>query len=815
MDAAHASILPLEACADGAAGGKAAGLARLLALGLRVPAGFAIAAAGSDPAPQDLERAYRALGAGEVAVRSSAADEDGAGRSFAGQYRTVLGVRGLAALQRAVAECLASAEAARVAAYRDGAATPRPAADGGRIGLVVQRMVPAAKAGVLFTVDPVSARRDRLVIDAVAGLGEALVGGHARPDHHLLDRDGTLLERELAGRRPVLGDDEIERLAAEALAAEAACGQPLDLEWAIDGAGRIHWLQARPVTALGADPVEFDSTATADHVYTRANVGEMLPGAICPLDLDVTAAAIDQGIQCMLQRCGVIERRIQPLHTLAAFGGHLFIDLNAMLPMTRGVGGSSAEQLTLAICGRRVDELRPGPPASRPVRLRNGLRYIRYVFSAPRRVAALARRLRDFRLAEPDSLPGRWRAIDAALPLLVEAYEAHIQSSAGSGLAAGVLNGLLTRGRAPTAADEVRLARLLGGAGGVESADMVHALEGLVDTIAAQPQGLTRFATASAEAALAWLRSPAAGRAGRRFALFLQRHGHRALVELSLQQPGWRDDPLPLVRSMQAAVRARAAQAPAEREERSPALALRTALGLARHMVRRREASKSLLVETVDRFKRAYRGLGRAAAAAGRLPDAGAVFFLTHAELGRMARGEPGDWAARAAARRVLYDQQRRLRYPLLSVGAPAPLGDESERAAAETVGGVLRGNPVSPGRVRGRARVVRSLEQAETIQPGEILVTEVTDVGWSPYFRLIAGLATEVGSPISHGAVVAREYGLPAVVNLAGACHAVASGRLVELDGEAGTLRLLDERPLEEPDETAERNPAERTSAC
>jgi pyruvate,water dikinase len=138
---------------------------------------------------------------------------------------------------------------------------------------------------------------------------------------------------------------------------------------------------------------------------------------------------------------------------------------------------------------------------------------------------------------------------------------------------------------------------------------------------------------------------------------------------------------------------------------------------------------------------------------------------------------------------------QQGLAFPEISVGPVAPLSTDPAGACGEALGGRLTGKPVSRGVVEGPARVVRTLEEAVALRPGEILVAPVTDVGWTPYFRIIAGLATDVGSAISHGAVVAREYGLPAVVNLSGATRRLRTGQRIRLDGNRGTVTLLDDR--------------------
>lgn len=775
-------ILPLADAATVPCGGKAEGLARLIALGLRVPAGFVVRDLGRGCSAA-VEAAYRGLGGGPVAVRSSAVGEDGERASYAGQFETCLDVEGEPALRDAIGRCHASLECTRARHYR-----AERGDTSASMHVVVQRMVRARVAGVLFTVDPVSGRRE-LVLDAVAGLGEALVAGRATPDHYRLARDGTLLDFEPReeGAAPLLDEATLAELREGALRAEAAAGTALDLEWAQDEDGLLYWLQARPVTTLGGISEEtevLESRARADEVFTRANVGEMLPGAQTPLTLSTTVRAVDQGIQRMIVECGALPRRVPELRTIGVFQGHLFFNLSAMLDFTRSVGGSNADALTFAICGRRVPELVEPPPAPRLTRAWNGVRYLRFVLAGARQVTRLAARLRsEPRFAEHGASAALFAELDRRLPFLFDAFAIHLQASASSGLTHGVLLGVLARGGDPTPEHEAALAALLEDAGGVESAELLHELD---EVRAAIARAAGAFAHASPEEADAWLRSPASGAAGGAYRAFLARHGHRAARELALEQPGWRDDPRPLIRSLQAALAAPAhAHAQGKQRDR-PGLALSGLVHWARRSVRQRERSKSLLIQVCDLFKRGYRALARALVAEGKLADEEELFFLRHEELGELvARGERS-LAALARRRRALHARQQALSFPDLFVGPPSPLAEP--RFAADTE--VLQGRPVSRGIARGPARVVLDLEGASAIRAGEILIAPITDVGWSPYFHLIAGLATDVGSAISHGAVVAREYGVPAVVNLRVASRVIRTGDEVVLDGEQGTLR-------------------------
>jgi len=206
--------------------------------------------------------------------------------------------------------------------------------------------------------------------------------------------------------------------------------------------------------------------------------------------------------------------------------------------------------------------------------------------------------------------------------------------------------------------------------------------------------------------------------------------------------------------------------------------------------VRNRERCKSLLVGLTTIFKRAYRALGDQLVAEGRLSDADSIYFLFHEEIETLAAAPPGH-ALRdeALARREALAYQETLRFPEVMVGRPQPERPSFEGADEQLV----IGKPVSRGRVEGIVRVVMTLEEAESLEPGEILVAPITDVGWTPYFGVISGLVTDVGSAVSHGAVVAREYGLPAVLNTRNGTSILRTGERVVIDGDRGTIERLD----------------------
>ena len=784
-------ILHLDQITDDSVGGKAHGLSRLVAMGLRVPEAFVIRGAQSADFPDDLDRHFDELGGGPVAVRSSAVGEDGAESSFAGQYETVLNVIGSEQLRAAIDLCVESTESQRAASYR----SDRPGEARTTMNLVIQRMVDARSAGVAFTADPVSGRRDLAIIDAVGGLGESLVSGEATPDHFGVDRSGTIVRRQLVGEAPLLSDAEISTIAREARLAAEHEGHPLDLEWAINHDGVLFWLQARPITTLPSDLNEFDTTLPRpDDVLTISNVSEMMPGAVCPLTMSFTGWGIDYGVQHMQVEVGAREHIDADWQVTASAYGHLFLNLTGNLVMSAGVLGSNAERTAQTICGRIVPELKDLPPLALPRRVYNMTKLLRYCKDAPRVVDEFDRELGAFTIATPSDSRAAWTEIAGRLWFFDHAMAVHIQSSALSGMLSAIVENMVSStSNESTIEEQAEAVRLLAGASDVESAVMLDQLDELIDRVAAHPDSATSFATVGTEDAVDWLRStPETSSA---FAEFLTNHGHRGYRELCVRDPSWGDDPTPLIQSMQAATRARSVaggqrtKPPDEADTTGLSRGLRWMLPRAHAAIRRREHTKSLLVESAYRFKQAFRHLGQRMTAEGLIPDADLIYFFTTQELASCEAKPSAAAIHQALARRRALESQQRLEFAEISVGLPAPV----EHQTVDVTDGVLLGRPASRGVVEGIVRVAHTLDEAALLESGEILVTPITDIGWTPYFSMIGGLVTDLGSSVSHGAVIAREYGLPCVVNARQATRLLRTGDRVRLDGSAGTVTRLD----------------------
>tara|TARA_R110001592_G_C13192743_1_gene753283 strand:- start:31964 stop:34354 length:2391 start_codon:yes stop_codon:yes gene_type:complete len=787
-------LLWLEDIAHQPVGGKALGLQKMLGWQLSVPTGFVLVNAQLGQHPPALADFYQRMGQGKVAVRSSAIGEDGEDSSFAGLYETILNVEGLDALAEAIDACVGSLHSQRASAYQR-----HEVVDVQQMSVVVQRMVDASAAGVLFTADPVSGRHDRLIIDAVTGLGEALVSGEQTPDHYEYDRADKLVYSELIDDEPILTVAQQQRLIAEARRAVAMAGDQLDMEWAIDKSGQLHWLQARPITTLGTDLNELDTPLNPSDVLTRCNVGEMMPGASCPLTFSTTGRGIEHGMQHMHVSFAGRPAITGEWTQLAMSHGKLFINLTGGLAAAATVLGVDAKSMGHSVCGGIVEELQEPPKKPLWVRIRGALRLLKYLWSADRVIADFRARIAEFTL--PTS--GDSRSIAAELhrqqTVLYETMAVHLQSSTTSGFASNILQAIISGGQESTAQEEAEAARLMAGATGVESAVLVEQLDAIAEQIAHHEDAPSLFLGKKPAAALAWL-TAIQGNTGASYKAFIRRHGHRGYRELCMREVSWGDAPEGLIATLQASVAARLAGStasvrpqPVDTAGLSPGL--RWILPRAHKAVRRRELTKSLLVDVTNRFKQSYRYLGSLLVVERLLEEADLVFFFTEQELTEYVLEQSDDsasvayWNRKTAQRRLALDYQNRLDFDDINVGQPQPI---DSRVLARHGDGEITGRPVSLGIVEATARVAFSVAEAADLKAGEILVAPITDVGWTPYFSMIAGLVTDVGSAVSHGAVIAREYGLPAIVNTRVGTQRIKTGDKIRLDANSGVVTIL-----------------------
>jgi rifampicin phosphotransferase len=787
-------------------GGKAAGLGALIRSGERVPPGFCVTTrayrAGTLPRDEILA-AYERLGAGPVAVRSSATAEDLPDASFAGQHDTVLDVTGPDALLAAVQTCWASLHSARAVAYRRTHDLDDPAV---AMAVVVQRMVDAQAAGVLFTANPLTGRRTEMLVDAAPGPGTAVVDGSGAVDHYVLD-----------GSPPATGGcltaAQLDELRAVGARVQAESGVPQDVEWAIDRQGTTWLLQSRPVTTLFPAPP--DTGTTGPRVYLEFGHVQGMLQPVSPLGMSTLKTLIAGMLAPLGIRAGIVD-----------IGGRLYGDLTEMArnPATRGrlvkilavdFGPRAQAAMEHVLLDPRFAPRRPTGRGSGGVT--PSLR------TAVRALAGITRAL-----ARPEQARDRMqRAVDrlrlAAVPppglrSTADRLRFVVVQDDDPAEVAGELTWPIVAGMLAAALP----ARLLAG---VTTADEIHSvLAGMPYNVTIEMDlALWRLAQGAAIHRDLLLDTPPDELAARyrRGGLpeiglgeFLQTYGHRGVAEVDLGVPRWAEDPAPVFAAVANYLRLDdPEQAPDRRFARAAAAAEAALPGLIARARRRRPVRGRLAgfllhraralagLRETGKFAGLYRLramreqlliIGADLAAGGLLAAPGDIVFLTLDEV-HSAVHQGADHRDTVTARRRVHQREllrKRVPVALLSDGTDV----EAVLPAAPADDGALVGVGAAAGRATGPARIVDDPATAR-IEPGEILVAATTDPGWTPLFLTAAALVTETGAIMAHGPTVAREYGIPAVICVPGATQRIRTGEVITVDGATGTV-TREERP-------------------
>jgi phosphohistidine swiveling domain-containing protein len=721
-----------------------------------------------------IRESYRELGEGAVAVRSSALAEDSAGASFAGQHETLLNVSGSEQLLDAVRRCWASLWSERALAYRRRLSAPPTET---AMAVVVQNMAPAAQSGVAFTLDPVSGRRDVTIIEAVIGPGEALVSGQVTPFHYAVPQEITRAKMQKIANT-LLDVKRLQTVVRLARQVEGWAGAPQDIEWSLDEAGRVHLLQARPITS----PTEQAEVTR----WTRDNVGEVLPDPVTPLSWSVLDPLGNNTFAGILRRLGLRDYPDGGL--FGHFYGRVYFNQTLFQSMMghfylSQAGWRAAPRLAQAAI--RAAWLLLQLPLQARLAIRAILAQRRSDSNAP------AQEPQDKILARLND----WRQLG------VRAMETHLTVSVIAELLYQTLDKLLTR----WGDGSVNAATLAAGLTGLRSAQAGQALSRLAQQthrngdlraliIASTPETLPARLAETDDGQALWAQIEA----------FLVEHGHSAVQEFELAAPRWRDDPTAILNAIQAQARAprvekqpvdpRAARRAAVRKIQKQMnwpqrLLFRLLLRQTQAFTTIRENLKYHFVIAHSRLRDLYLALAAHAVAAGQL-EQDDVFFLTHDELvdllqGRLAAHES---AQRVGSRRQEWQEAREITPPF----ALDQSGDHL-RDVARPDEQALSGFAASPGSYTGRARVVLTPEQGADLEPGEVLVAPATSPGWAPLLLTAGALITEIGGTLSHGAIIAREYGLPAVLNVTDATRRIHTGQLIHVDGSQGTIQLLE----------------------
>lgn len=776
--------------------------------------------------PDDIAAAirghYEALGADTaVAVRSSATAEDLPGMSFAGQLETYLNVRGGDAVIDAVKRCWASLWTGRVIDYRQRQGIR---SEDVSIAVVVQRLVPAEAAGVAFTANPVTGARDELMINAAWGLGEAIVSGRVTPDTIVIHKPkGAIASQEIADKEimtvrtpegtreePVPAQRRKQAALEPAQAAELArlCvrieqlyGQAMDVEWALCE-GQIFILQARPITALPEARVTLDWKVPRTHGrYYRMSVAEILPEPLSPLFATLALPAWNDATLQLLAASGIgfppASIRLMTIHDYVYY----------QLALTVG----QTARLLLGL----------------PFRMRGVLRmwrtaYARWAEGTRPRFAAITGEWSARDLAATPAqelLAGVRQLVDAAAKYYVSIQLVLGATNVSEPAFNAVYNRLIRRKSDPPA-----LTFLLG-----FDSTPIRAEKSLYDLgmwARGQADLAEYFSQTTGKDIAAAVASPTEPIADaecwreftRRFNEHLGRFGH-AVYDLDFAKSVPADAPQSQLETLkyfvagqgrnpyerQAAgveARERAAQAQIARLGGLRRRLFRRVLDFAQRWAPRREDALADVGLGWPVLRRMLREIGNRMAAAGAIDEADDIFWLTREELeaaaGSLDSGQPtGDHRPAIAARRQTWQSERAATPP---VALPIKSGSRffginfsgwMPAQSGQASGNTIKGFGASPGHVTAPACVIHGPEEFDRMQPHDVLVAKITTPAWTPLFAMASGIVTDVGGPLSHSSIVAREYGVPAVLGTGVATQRIQSGQSITVDGSAGVVIL------------------------
>jgi phosphohistidine swiveling domain-containing protein len=801
----------------------------------------------TDELKAQIAEAYAAFGGGEppVAVRSSANAEDLPNLSFAGQQDTYLNIRGRDAVYASVRDCWASLWTARALSYRHEHAIAQEVV---AMAVVVQVMVPSEVSGILFTANPATGERSEMIVNASYGLGEAIVGGEITPDTYIIDRETMAVRETLIGSKEhmlvsaagqgtdtrklsatereqsSLAEPVLRELAQLASAVEQHFGQPQDIEWAVVN-GTLSLLQSRPITNLPPAPlkdIRWEKPDMPDWVFDipllRKNLVEHIPGPVSPLFEDLylkdavggrAGNSVHYAVNGYAYWTVGTPPGVEPLPTSGLFPGSAK-EQSATLKNTRlfktppkqvgnhsyGTGNwakvytkrfDSWRKETLPAYLAVIDELRQlDPQAASDEALLDGVRALATADGETWYSPAM-------RLESIVSHVGTMIVMNM-LRGAETTFQDFLQKAApGKGFSSGqFLSGL--RSVSMEAQDEIS-----------DIAELIRADDGLVELVLTTPA--PRLLPALRERSEAALIVQAIDQ-------HLARYGHQ-ISTLDFAEPTLAEDPSPIMLNLKAVVQdsdhdPAATQIDIARRRQT---ALREAkqtfsaedwrelcdfLWLMKRVYPDRDQALFYLGAGWPTLRRLALELGSRLVEAGTLTRPDDLFYLWKAQLEEaMAARQAGkalpELKERVAEQREL--QQTRLR--LLPPDAVPPeegWGPGWGKTANDADSDSLNGNACSPGQITARASLVLSPADFAKMQPGTILVCPMTTPAWTQLFSQAKGLVTDIGSILTHGSIVAREYNIPAVLGVGIATKRIRHGQLIRVDGDHGVVVLLDE---------------------
>ncbi|CAH0724658.1 unnamed protein product, partial [Brenthis ino] len=762
------------------------------------------------------------------AVRSSAVGEDSEVLSAAGQNDTVLGCAGDEAVLRAVRACWASMFAFTSVYYRrqNGQSC---LCEG---GVVVQVMAAARVAGVMFTAHPHQGDPTRILITANYGLGESVVSGSVEPDtivvrrnsdgtlsiaqidlgsktHKIItSKDGVTSENvaDIERNKPCLSESEIFKLARLGVSQERLWGAGRDIEWAIND-DDVFLLQARPITSLDQWTEEellheLDTPIMSDdELITFANTGEVLPKPITPLTHDLVIAYLEKGISAMMRTNGDgYDKNMVITHNRCALA--LYNSVYRRTPKDIDV---NIRMLEISIHGHKVADdaiMSTALHRRQPRRTDKIIVLFDMIMALIQSKSRMNNTIKEINVMNlnvdtknPSELLSKLMSVKGDM---FKFMKSHANTSTVSTFTQFIAMTVLLEGRSDFTPDECNEISTLLSSGDVLSAEVPNILAKLVRNLENSGK-LAEFREQDPNLAMMWLKNNVP-RIYNDVCTFLDQHGHRAIMELDLSAKPWI---LAQEEFMKLLMNVPASKGDVQQKSNDEVIAslktpkkantrkaLRWIVPFCHRAVRHREVTKSHLILAVHKLRLAALRLGDLLVQRWFLPNRELVFYFRANEIKQYIETRDPALLKKAMQRHQFYPTWAKLQFAEMNKGWVEPLRVEGPKITSGEV--KLKATSVCGGEVIARVCVVKDLSEIDQLQQGDVLVTHSTDIGWSPYFPLLAGIVTELGGLISHGAVIAREYGLPCIVGAMHATEMFSTGETVRLSGTEGFIEKV-----------------------
>lgn len=762
--------IPLEKlCKDDweQVGHKAANLGELIQSGYPVPKGvvltvdsvhFLKSTAWSEETQHLLLKIYQEVNALKtgVAIRSSGIFEDSEEQSAAGQFATVLDINSPDIFLKSIQNVIDS---------------------GQDLSIIIQEMKKGEISGVVFTESFDPQNKNCLIIETVKGLGDKLVGGQVDADRIMISK---------ATMNSI--SPSVHPIAEIAIQIEKTFDKPVDIEFTMNET-EIWILQCRPITTLKnvPDRDEFDSPTSPDDYWTSHNIQEVLPGTICPLTCSFMHIFVDQGWRLAYKP--ILEKN-ENIELFGIFHNRFFINMSSVVKISERAFGIDGNELMDQYYGQKKFGLHVPNKDNfwRQLKFRLKTPWLIYNFFVALR-SKVNKNIHQILTLENEFKKHNWAAMDkqqlfeqlqSTSPIVVQAIANHLAASANIGLPLSLLEKTLNS-YSKNPKNDVNV--LFSGLKNVESSQ-----------ISLKIWNLSRLAKKQKL-------DPQEGP----LAEFLKEHGHRCENEWDIQAPSWRMEPAPLLHLIAAYTQLKEDSSPFANFERTAERRIKLTKTLLQQLpfykrflfkwllttvqknMAYREYTKSYAVRAVRLSEFSFLEISK------RLENPNDIFFYSQSDIDAFLQEKPQPNLQKTLLqRKKTYQKNRYIQLPDIFQGHPQPMKTQISDDSL-----ILQGYSMNTGEVTGSARVITHLSESGQLQPGEILVTQTLDAALTPLLAIASGVVVEIGGILSHGCIIAREFGLPGVINIPQAVSRIKTGDLLTVDGNRGVvIKVVSEKP-------------------